>query len=53
MRRGESVLLDIKPEYAFLHKDSGLALPQGLRREAPVVADVTVRGPGKVAPDRA
>ena len=42
MRRGERAMLNIKPDYAFLHKDSGLPLPQGLRREAPVVADVTV-----------
>lgn len=35
-------MLDIKPAYAFLHKDSGMAAPQGLRREAPVVVDVTV-----------
>ena len=36
-------MLDLKPEYAFQHKDSGLPLPKGLRPEAPVVADVTVR----------
>ncbi|EFN57340.1 hypothetical protein CHLNCDRAFT_142698 [Chlorella variabilis] len=42
MRRGERAMLNIKPDYAFLHKDSGLPLPQGLRREAPVVADVTL-----------
>lgn len=44
MVRGERALLDIQPSYAFLHKDSGLPLPEGLRREAPVVVDVTVRG---------
>ena len=37
-------MLDLKPEYAFQHKDSGLPLPKGLRPEAPVVVDVTVRG---------
>lgn len=35
-------MLDLKPSYAFMHKDSGMPLPAGLRREAPVVADVTV-----------
>lgn len=44
MARGERALLDIQPSYAFLHKDSGLPLPEGLRREAPVVVDVTVGG---------
>lgn len=43
MTRGERAMLDLKPEYAFQHKDSGLPLPKGLRPEAPVVADVTVR----------
>lgn len=42
MARGERALLDIQPSYAFLHKDSGLPLPEGLRREAPVVVDVTL-----------
>lgn len=44
MLQGERAMLDIKPGYAFLHKDSGMSLPQGLRREAPVVVDVTVSG---------
>lgn len=39
-------MLDIKPEYAFLHKLSGMPLPEGARREAPVVVDVTVCGVG-------
>lgn len=42
MLQGERAMLDIKPGYAFLHKDSGMSLPQGLRREAPVVVDVTL-----------
>ena len=36
-------MLDLKPEYAFQHKDSGMPLPKGVRPEAPVVADVKVR----------
>ena len=43
MTRGERAMLDLKPEYAFQHKDSGIPLPKGVRPEAPVVADVTVR----------
>lgn len=44
MTVGERALLDIKPEYAFLHKLSGLPLPEGARPEAGVTVDVTVRG---------
>ncbi|KAL4447985.1 hypothetical protein ABPG75_005204 [Micractinium tetrahymenae] len=42
MTVGERAMLDIKPDYAFLHKLSGLPLPEGARREAPVVVDVTL-----------
>ncbi|PSC68182.1 Peptidyl-prolyl cis-trans isomerase PASTICCINO1 [Micractinium conductrix] len=42
MARGERAMLDLKPAYAFLHADSGLPLPAGLRKEAPVLVDVTL-----------
>lgn len=44
MARGERAMLDIQPSYAFQHKDSGLAAPQGLRPEMAVAVDVTVGG---------
>jgi hypothetical protein len=36
-------MLEVKADYAFLHRLSGLALPPGLRRDAAVSVDVTVR----------
>lgn len=45
MARGERAVLDIQPPYAFLHADSGLPRPPGLRPEARISADVTVGGP--------
>lgn len=45
MRQGERALLEIKPAYAFMHKDWKADVPPGLRREDTVKADVEVRVP--------
>jgi FKBP-type peptidyl-prolyl cis-trans isomerase 2 len=42
MRPRERCALQLKPEFAFMHKDCAQQCPPGLRREDPLRADVTL-----------
>lgn len=50
MRPRERCALQLKPEFAFMHKECTLQCPPGLRREDPLRADVTLTAvvPGSV-----